>query len=193
MSLEDNNRNKYDVILADPPWHFEYWVPGQGKKKGSRAAEAHYPTMKTPEICKLPINNLANDNCILFIWAVNPRLRDVFDVIDAWGFEYKTKAFCWVKAKKSGFGHFTGMGYYTRSNTEDCYLAIKGSMPTQTHNVLQIIYSAVRQHSRKPDEQYSKIERLYPNMKYLELFARRPREGWHVWGNEIENDIVLNL
>lgn len=184
---------KYDVILADPPWKFEYWVPGQGKKNGSRAAEAHYPVMTTPEICDLPIANMVSENSVLFMWGVWPRLRDIFDVYEAWGYEYKTIGFVWVKAKKSGFGFFTGMGYYSRSNTEPCFIGVRGSMPVSIHDVLQIIHTPVREHSRKPDEQYGKIERLYPNMRYLELFARKKRPGWDAWGNEVESDIDLKV
>ena len=175
----------YDVILADPPWKFEYWVPGQGKKNASRAAEAYYPVMATKDICNLSIREIGNNNSILFMWAVWPRLRDMFDVMEAWGYEYKTIGFVWVKANKTGFGHFMGMGYYTRSNTEPCFIGVRGSMPVETHDVLQIIYSAVREHSKKPEAQYDKIERLYPNMKYIELFARNERDGWVCWGNEV--------
>jgi N6-adenosine-specific RNA methylase IME4 len=182
---------KFDVILADPPWKFDYWIPGQGKKKGSRAAEAHYTVMDTESICALPVANLGKDNSILFLWGVWPRLKDIFDVMAAWNYEYKTIGFVWVKANKGGFGHFMGMGYYTRANTEPCFIGVRGSMPVAVHDVLQIIYSAVRGHSQKPDGQYSKIERLYPNMKYCELFARRKREGWLSWGNEVESDIDL--
>lgn len=183
---------RYDVILADPPWKFEYWVPDQGKKDGSRAAEAHYPVMTTPEICGLPIAQLGEENSILFLWGVWPRLRDIFDVMEAWNYEYKTIGFVWVKAKKSGFGHFMGMGYYTRSNTEPCFIGVRGSMPVEAHDVLQLIYYPVKRHSQKPDGQYNKIERLYPNKRYLELFARNKREGWDSWGNEVKSDIRVN-
>ncbi|MCH7611705.1 MAG: adenine methyltransferase, partial [Chloroflexi bacterium] len=81
--------------------------------------------------------------------------------------------------------------YDTRANTEPCFLAIKGNMPVKAHDVLSLIYSPVREHSRKPDEQYRKIERLYPGARKLELFARRPRGGWSVWGNEVVSDVEL--
>lgn len=181
---------KYDVILADPPWHFREWVPSHGDN--SRSAESHYPVMSDNDIASLPINDITEKNCALFLWCVWPKLAETWHVIEEWGFNYKTIAWVWVKAKRSGFGHFTGMGYYTRANTEPCLLAIKGKMPVVAHNVLALIYSPVREHSRKPDEQYGKISRLYPNMKYLELFARRKHSGWHSWGNEINSDINLS-
>ncbi len=184
---------KYDVILADPPWKFEYWIPGQGKKNGSRAAQAHYPVMNTEDICKLGLGRFGKENSILFLWGVWPRIQDTFDVMEAWGYEYKTVGFVWVKSNKTGFGHFMGMGYYTRSNTEPCLLATRGSIPVQDHSVSQLLYTPVRKHSQKPDLIYSKIEALYPDMDYLELFARRKREGWDVWGNEVESDIKLEI
>lgn len=181
---------KYDVILADPPWHFREWVPSHGDN--SRSAESYYPTMADEDIASLPINTLAADNCVLFLWAVWPKLAETWNVIERWGFTYKTIAWVWVKAKRSGFGHFTGMGYYTRANTEPCFLAVKGKMPVASHDVLALIYSPIREHSRKPDEQYGKIARLYPDMNYVELFARHKREGWHSWGNEIKSDLSLS-
>lgn len=180
---------KYDVILADPPWQYDKRETGGSMKSG---ASQQYNVMGISDIANLPIGELASDNCALFMWVVPPKYYDGIDEIwKAWGFRYITKAFCWVKSKPSGFGFFTGMGHYTRANTEDCYLCVKGSMPVDSHSVNQMIYAPIREHSRKPDDQYSKIERLYPNMKYLELFARRKRDGWDSWGNEIDSDIDL--
>ena len=180
----------YDVIMADPPWKFQFWSPAQ---EGTRRAENHYPVMELEHICKLPVAGLAADNCVLFLWSVWPLLYESKEVIDAWGFEYKTIAWVWVKSKSSGFGFFTGMGFYTRSNTEPCLLAIKGSMPVSAHDIQALIYSPIREHSRKPDEQYRKIERLYPGKRYLELFARHKRPGWDSWGNEISSDVEIPI
>lgn len=179
---------KYDVILADPPWQFHCW---DGPRLQRRTAESHYSTMSLEEICELPVTNLAASNCALFLWAVWPRIFDAEDVIRAWGFEYKTLAWEWVKLNPSGLGFHMGMGHYTRANPEPCLLAVRGSMPVAVHNERNLLISCVREHSRKPDEQYDKIEALYPDMRYLELFARRHRPGWHVWGNEVESDVVL--
>lgn len=182
------NAKVYDVILADPPWQFKVWNRDTGQ---GRSAESHYPTMSDDGIATLPINEISKNNCALFLWAVWPKLPEILNIITDWGFTYKTIAWVWVKAKRSGFGHFTGMGYYTRANTEPCLLAVKGRMPVVAHDVLSIIYSSVREHSRKPDEQYGKIERLYPSMNYVELFARYKRDGWHSWGNEVVSDLKL--
>ena len=178
---------KYDVILADPPWTFSVW----NASKSSRHASHKYNLMSVDEICALPVANLAAENCALFLWATYPNLLDAFKVITAWGFTYRTLGWDWVKAKKKGGGFHFGMGYYTRSNSEPCLLAVRGRMPVAAHDVSAVLYSPVREHSRKPDEQYEKIERLYPGVAYLEMFARRTRPGWDVFGNEVEGSITL--
>lgn len=177
---------KYDVILADPPWEYR-------KVVGSIALDNHYPSMPIDDICALPISDLAAKNCALFLWTTPPTMFEYAPkVFAAWGFRPVTKAFCWVKANKSGFGFFEGVGHYTVHNSEDCWLGIKGVMPRELHTS-QIIFSAIRRHSQKPQEQYDKIERLYPNRRYLELFARHKRDGWDAWGNEIASDIQLGV
>jgi N6-adenosine-specific RNA methylase IME4 len=174
----------YDVILADPPWHFETWG------EGDRNVTKYYPIMETGEIGKMIVP--AADNSVLFLWACWPKLYDAMQVIEAWGFTYKTVGWVWVKANRNGFGFFTGMGYYTRANTEPCLIATRGKPPRVSDKGIQsLIYSPVREHSRKPDEQYKKIEALYPSMRYLEMFARRSRPGWDVFGNQVENSISL--
>ena len=182
----------YNTILADPPWHFQNYAadePGMIHDR-SRGANRYSPTMTTADICNLTIP--AADNAVLFLWSCWPLLPDAVKVIDAWGFEYKTLAWVWVKSKTSGFGFFTGMGYYTRSNSEPCLLAIRGNVTKPVDRGVQaLIYSPVREHSRKPDEQYRKIERLYPDSRYLELFARYKRPGWDSWGNEVACDIEI--
>lgn len=179
--------NLYSVILADPPWTFSVW----NAAKSDRHASHKYNLMTIDQICSMPIASLADDNCALFLWATWPNIKDAFKVIDAWGFTYRTLAWEWIKAKKSGFGFHFGMGYYTRSNPEPCLLAVKGRMAVAVHNISALIYAPVREHSRKPDEQYDKIKALYPNQNYLELFARHRRPGWDAFGNEIEGSINI--
>lgn len=179
---------KYDIILADPPWTFSVW----NKDKSDRYVGHKYDLMDTQAICDLPLGKLIAKDAVLFLWATWPNLLDALRVIEAWGFTYKTEAWVWVKANKNGFGHFTGMGYYTRSNTEICLLATKGTpLKVASHSIQALIYAPVMEHSRKPDDQYRKIEALYPDRNYLELFARRKRPGWHSWGNEIRSDIEI--
>lgn len=178
----------YDVILADPPWSFRVWNKDTGS---GRSAESHYPTMSLDEICALPVQNVTAENCVLFLWAVWPSIFDAQKVIESWGFKYKTKAWTWVKSNKNNMGFHFGMGYYTRANDEPCLLAVKGNMPVARHDISALIYSPVREHSQKPEDQYRKIETLYPNKRYLELFARSRRQGWDVFGNEVEGGIKL--
>ena len=181
--------SKYGVILADPPWTHHVWGAGAGKN--ARTALKHYPVMTVEEIAALPIKNLAADNCALFMWTVWPNLFRTEESINAWGFEYRTVAWVWAKLNRSGLGFFMGLGHYSRANTEVCLLAIKGSMPVAAKDVLALTVSPRREHSRKPDEQYGKIERLYPDEPKLEMFARRQRPGWDVWGNEIRSTITM--
>jgi N6-adenosine-specific RNA methylase IME4 len=178
---------KYDVILADPPWTFSVW----NAEKSDRHASHKYDLMSIEEICALRVASLTAENCALFLWATWPNILDAFKVIEAWGFSYRTLGWEWIKAKESGFGFHFGMGYYTRSNPEPCLLAVKGRMNVAVHDISALIYTPVQEHSRKPDDQYRKIEALYPGRRYLELFARRRRPGWDVFGNEVEGSIAL--
>lgn len=180
----------YDVILADPPWDFKVWDKDTGS---GRSPSAHYNTMSLEDICALPVGDLANKNCALFLWSVFPRLFDAEKVMNAWGFKYKTLGFIWVKTTKSQMKFHTGMGYYSRANSEPCLLAVRGKMPVQAHDVLSLIVSPVRRHSQKPDEQYQKIERLYPQGNRLEMFARQSRCGWDAFGNEVKDSIILPM
>jgi N6-adenosine-specific RNA methylase IME4 len=174
-------RRKYSVIYADPPWSFDVWS-GAGK---DRAAENHYPTMTQPEIEKLPVGLIAADDCALFMWAVMPQLPEALRVIESWGFTYKTCAFVWVKQTKDEERFATGMGYWTRANAEVCLLATRGTPQRLNADVHQVVLSPRLEHSRKPDEVAARIERLVPG-PYIELFSRRPREGWDTWGNQAD-------
>jgi Transcriptional activator, adenine-specific DNA methyltransferase len=141
-----NLNGKYKCLLADPPWEYRVW---SGKGKG-RSAENHYPTMKLSDICVLPVADIADENSALFLWATYPNLREAFDIIDSWGFKYKTAAFTWVKRNKKSPGYFTGLGHYTRANAEICLLAVKGSPKRISCAVRQIIDTPIELHSKKP-------------------------------------------
>lgn len=149
-----------------------------------RTAESFYPTMSPRELHALRpcIDGWAARDCALFLWATPPALPEALQLVSAWGFSYKTFGFTWIKTTKNG-GLFFGMGHYTRSNAEVCFLATRGKPKVQARDVPQVIMAPRREHSRKPDEQYERIERLYGG-PYLELFARQRREGWDVWGDE---------
>ena len=171
---------KYDIIYADPPWSYS------DKGCNGNAAD-HYPTMTVEEICKLPVNvagGIASDNCILFMWATYPMLREALKVIEAWGFSYKTVAFNWVKQNRNGTGIFMGLGNWTRSNSEICLLATKGKPKRISGSVRSIVLSPLQQHSRKPAEIRDRIVELMGDLPRIELFAREAAPGWDVWGNE---------
>lgn len=170
---------KYSVIYADPPWRYS-------DRKCNGNAEDHYPTMKLEEICALPVKDLAADNCVLFLWATYPMLKEAMQVIEAWGFKYKSIGFQWVKQNRSGNGYFFGLGRWTRGNTEPCLIAVKGKPQRQSNSVSQLIFAPLRAHSQKPDVTRDKIRELMGgDQSYIELFARNTTPGWDVWGNEV--------
>ena len=147
--------------------------------------------MSIDDIRNLPVRELADKNCILFIWVTFPTLREAFSVIDAWGFTYKTVAFAWVKQNKKTSSLFWGMGYWTRSNAEICLLATKGKPKRQSAGVHQFLISPIEQHSKKPDAAREKIVALMGDLPRIELFARQKTPGWDIWGNELPNSIEM--
>lgn len=178
----------YAVILADPPWRFQPWSRATGL---GRSPEQHYPTMTIDDLCALPVRRLAASNCALFLWCTWPLIFEAPRVFESWGFSYRTLAWEWVKLNPRAEGLKIGLGFYTRANVEPCLLAVRGSMPVQTKKERNVILAPAEAHSRKPDEQYAKIERLYPEGRRIELFARRPRPGWACWGNNVAESIDL--
>jgi N6-adenosine-specific RNA methylase IME4 len=153
-------------------------------KGKQRSAERHYDTQSLDDIKRLPVRALAAVDCTLMLWASMPGLPGALEVMEAWGFTYKTIGLVWVKQNRSGEGLFTGMGYWTRANAEFCILATRGSPKRLAPDVQQVIVAPLREHSRKPDEARNRIERLLAG-PYLELFGRKRVEGWMVWGDEI--------
>ena len=172
-------KNGYSVIYADPAWTF---TTRSSKGKG-RSPEQHYGCMTLDEIITLPVQDLAAKNCVLLLWTIDTHLPMALDVIKAWGFKYKSKGFNWVKTNSDG-SPFTGMGFWTRANPEDCLLATKGSPKRDAKDVRRLVMSPRREHSRKPDRIRDDIERLVHG-PYVELFARETKPGWDVWGNQV--------
>jgi N6-adenosine-specific RNA methylase IME4 len=166
-------RNHYRAIVADPAWTFV---------AGTKGRPQHYARMTDTQIRRMPVDELAHpDGCWLFLWTTSPRLHLTFDVARCWGFKYSARAFLWVKTK--GAGLHTGMGYTTRKNAEDCLLFKTGTPKRAAKDVHEIIMAPAREHSRKPDESFARIERFCEG-PYLELFAREARPNWANWGNE---------
>jgi N6-adenosine-specific RNA methylase IME4 len=173
---------RFPLIYADPPWLFQVYSDA-GK---ARSAENHYETQGIDVIKALPVARLAADDAVLLLWCTWPHVAvgTHCEIIRAWGFKPSTAAFVWVKQNERGEGFHTGMGYWTRSNSEVCLLATKGEPKRIAENVHQIVTAPVGEHSAKPEEVRQRIERLVAG-PYLELYGRKPVRGWTVWGNEI--------
>lgn len=166
---------KFNVIYADPPWCY-------GDKhdyNGTTGAETYYPSMTINQLCELPVISKVADNSVLFLWVTSPLLDECWPVIKAWGFEYKT-SFVWDKVKHN-------MGHYNSVRHEFLLVCTRGSFIPETKKLFDSVVVEERSdtHSEKPHKFYEIIETLYPNGKYLELFARNKRKNWESWGNEI--------
>ena len=183
---------KYGAILADPPWRFQtYNEKGRLKCPDWRTAKGmptHYGTMATEDICQIPVVDFAAPVGCLFLWISWPMLMDGLEVMARWGFEYKTCAFAWFKGNSlplfpDDMRGQMGCGYWTRANSEVCLFGVRGKPKRLNKDVRQAILEPRREHSRKPDCIYERIERLVDG-PYLELFARTSRDGWTSWGDE---------
>lgn len=167
-------KEKFSIIYADPPWKYDF------AQSDSRAIETHYPSMDMTELCALPVNDLAGDDSVLFLWVTAPKLREGLQLISAWGFSYRTGA-VWVKDK-------IGMGYYFRSQHEHLLVGTRGNprLPDPSKRPSSVIESPRTKHSEKPVRVYELIESMYPGFKKIELFARQARKGWTAWGNKVK-------
>jgi len=169
-------QDKYDVIYADPPWKYDdKLIDGYG------AAEHHYPPMSIEELCDLPIENISDKNAVLFMWVTSPFADECWDVIQAWGFEYKAM-FVWDKVRHN-YGHYNSVRH------ELLLICTKGSYLPQGKQLHDSVISIERsnEHSRKPEEFRQLIEQMYPQGRKIELFARGELpEGWKAWGNEVK-------
>ena len=168
---------KYQIIYADPPWSYRHCA------SNSRRIENQYRTMALSDIKNL--NVPSSDDSVLYLWATAPKLNEAMEVMEAWGFDYRTHG-VWDK-------EIIGMGYWFRGQHEDILVGVKGkfSPPEPSLRVSSIIRSRRQTHSLKPRTVRDLIEQWYPNTSKLELFARQKVEGWDCWGNEVESDIDL--
>jgi len=171
---------RFAAILADPNWKYETWS-AKGK---DRSPDRHYETDPLAEIKALPIKRLAAVDSVLHLWCMDWLLPAALELIEEWGFRFIKVGFVWVKQNPSGDGLFMGLGKWTRAGTELCLFATRGDPSRLNGDVRQVIEEPIREHSRKPNDIHARIERLSAG-PYLELYARRPREGWTVWGDEI--------
>lgn len=184
----------FGCILADPPWAFKTFS-GENMTP-HRCAEDHYRTMDLAAMAALPVREIAAPDCALFMWVVGSHLDEAFALAEAWGFQFKTDAFYWLKSRMFDAMQVDwldgdvpepriGFGYWTRKQVEPCLLFTRGSPKRLTKGVRQAIIEPRREHSRKPDCQYERIEALVAG-PYLEMFARNARPGWTAWGNETD-------
>lgn len=178
-TLKPLPKRRYRCILADVPSFFS---------AGTKGRPQHYDRLRDEQLTAMPISDLAHpDGCWLWFWSTSPHARTFWRVPEAWGFRFSARALLWVKTLPPDGGLprlATGMGYTTRKNAEDCWLFRLGNPKRNAADVHEIIFAPRREHSRKPDEQYERIERFCSGPR-LELFARQRRKGWDVWGNEV--------
>ncbi|QXI64873.1 hypothetical protein CP157_02650 [Paracoccus marcusii] len=169
----------FDLIMADPPWRYEM----RSEKGEAKSPMAHYDCLSIADIARLPVSALAAPNCLLWLWSLNTMLPEALQVIEAWGFEYKTAGH-WVKTIVNGKLNF-GTGYILRGSGEPFLIGTCGS-PKTAKNVRSVVMGRIREHSCKPDEAFAEAEKLMPNARRIEVFSRQRRAGWANWGHESE-------
>ena len=172
---------KYHIICADPPWRYDFAATE------NRAIENQYPTMGLDEIKMLPVPEITTDDAVLYLWATAPKLPQALEVMESWGFTYKTNA-VWVKDK-------IGMGYWWRNQHELLLVGTLGNFPPPSEDLRlsSVFFEPRTAHSMKPDAIADAIAGMFPNLTKIELFSRQPREGWAAWGNEITNAEIQDL
>jgi N6-adenosine-specific RNA methylase IME4 len=178
---------KFKTILADPPWQFQNRT---GKMAPEHKRLNRYPTMKLDEIKALPVADVADEPCHLYLWVPNALLPEGLEVLKAWGFQYKTNI-VWEKIRKDGDPDGRGVGFYFRNVTELLLFGTRGKSDTRTlapaRSQVNLLRTMKREHSRKPDEIFDIVESCSSG-PFLELFARGQRENWVLWGNQAEED-----
>ena len=177
----DLPNEQFAVIYADPPWDYK----GQLQHAGAGSVDSggaihHYPTVTLDMLKRLPVQNIAAANSLLFLWATSPHLDQAIELGKAWDFQWATVAFIWNKKKLNP-------GFYTLSQCELCLVFKKGKIPTPrgARNIRQLVQEKRREHSRKPEEVRRRIEAMFPTQKKIELFARESVDGWQSWGLQV--------
>lgn len=180
---------KYKIIYADPPRSWENWNGGVS----SRDPENHYNTLTLEQIKLIDIRSIADEDSILVIWATFPKLFELKEIIEAWGFVYKTVGWVWVKTNNDN-SIFIGTGYYTRANAELLLIATRGKiLPRLTQSMSQIVLEHRQKHSKKPNIFRHKIVELFGDLPRIELFARERFEGWDAWGDQLSDQVQTVL
>jgi len=178
--------HSYSIIYVDFPWLY----PTRNKNTRFGLGMHRYKGLTPAQCYEFGdfVKYLAADNCALFMWHVPPKYVEypLEKIMHAWGFRYATKAFTWIKISKAGIPRLL-TGNYTGSNSEDCFLGIKGKMQVQNKGIRQVIMSQLDKHSRKPPEVRGRIVSLFGNLPRIELFATECILGWDVWGSAIDD------
>ena len=174
---------KYQILYCDPPWDYKGQTQHGGKgNPDTGSALRHYSTMKLPQLIALKpmIDELADTNSLLFMWTSSPHLDQAIELLKGWGFSWATVGFVWDKQR-------VNPGFYTMSQCELCLIGKRGKIPSPrgARNVRQFLSELRGRHSAKPSQVRKRIEKMFPDQKYIELFAREVHDGWDAWGNEV--------
>ena len=172
---------KYQLIMADPPWHYRDPLQSGG-------ASSHYDCIVSAVLMEFPIDKIAEKDSVLLLWATFPQLPVAIEVMAAWGYKYKTAAWVWVKTNKSG-KLFMGLGHYSRANAEICLLGVRGKgLKVKRHDLINVQLRQRLAHSEKPVDFYNLTNKLFGDVTRIDLFARQRRPGWDTWGKDIEDN-----
>lgn len=176
---------KYSILYVDPAWDYQARTQHNGKAN-TGSADRHYTTMQLSEMKAMDIPSITEADALCFMWSSSPHLPQAIELMEAWGFEYKTIAFVWDKQR-------VNPGYYTMSQCEICLVGKKGRIPSPrgSKNIRQFVSEMRTRHSKKPDEIRTRIAQMFPTQRKIELFAREHHEGWDVFGNEVEGSIHI--
>tara|TARA_Y100000592_G_scaffold84980_1_gene136506 strand:- start:41 stop:619 length:579 start_codon:yes stop_codon:yes gene_type:complete len=189
-SVIDLPNKKYNIIYADPPWHYgSKSAVNNTTGRAIKPLSDHYSTMSLQELKNMPIKNMTKDDAACFMWVTDSHIDEALEVLRSWGFAYKTIAFNWVKTTSKG-NYCKNVAPWTMKSSEICLLGIKGRMTKykQANNIESLVIAQRTQHSQKPNEVRKRIEDLFGDLPRIELFARQKTDGWDVWGDEILDD-----
>ena len=184
---------KYQIIYADPPWKYGS-KSAVNNSTGSKIVplSEHYNSMTTEDIKNLRVADITKDDSVCFLWATDSHLKEGIEVLEAWGFKYKTVAFNWIKKTSKG-NNCVNVAPWTLKSSELCLFGTKGRMTKykKSNSVMQLVEAERTKHSKKPEEVRKRIIDLFGDIPRIELFAREKTDGWDVWGNEVESDIKI--
>ena len=184
----NKKKKKFQIIYADPPWDYKGQQQHTGKGgKTSGSSHTHYETLTLSDLKNFAIGEIADEDCLLFLWATSPHLDQAIELMKSWGFKWATVGFIWDKIR-------VNPGFYTMSQCELCLIGKRGKIPQPrgARNIRQVVQSLRGQHSEKPHEVRKRIEQMFPDQNKIELFARHQMKNWDVWGDEVTSTVNVN-